>query len=68
MWALSEELLFLRARVALGNDFVKLSGLVSDPLGGPLFVPSPGRSGRLLDKLAKIIPQDCNAIFEFRNR
>jgi hypothetical protein len=59
--------LLFGAAVALQNELIELVGLLRDAIGSPLFLLAPGCSGRLLDKLSKIVSQDRDAIVEFRH-
>jgi hypothetical protein len=60
--------LFLRAAIALRNQLVEFVGLLGNAVRSPFFVLTAASSGRLLDQLSKVVPQDRDAIVEFRER
>jgi hypothetical protein len=64
----SRRRLFFRAAIALRNQLVEFVRLLGDAVRGPLFVLTAACSGRLLDKLPKVVSQDRDAIVKFRNR
>jgi hypothetical protein len=59
---------FLRSAVTLCNKPVEFIRLLSDAIGGSLFILAAGCARRLFDKLSKVVPQDRDAIVEFRKR
>ncbi len=59
---------FLRTAVTLCNELIEFVCLLSDAIGGPLFILTAGRSRSLFDKLPKVVSQDGDAIVEFRKR
>lgn len=55
-------------RVAILDQLFKFLGLLTYPVSGSLFILSAGGAGRLLDELTDIVSNDCDTIFEFRQR